>query len=233
MPVPARTPVIVGRAQIVDTEPDLDNPTDPIQLMTRAAAAAVADAGIDASSIDLVGVVAGLFRHPNPGRAIGDAIGIPASATSVLTTWGGNTPIAFVGELGDRLARGEADMIVMVGGETGLTRAALRKAGLPSPAVIRESPIEEPASWGAALTMGANADVARGGELPRNTYAVFDSARRAAAGHTLDEARNAAAALWAGYSAVAATNPDLDVDAMNAHEIREPSPTNRMVSWPY
>ena len=85
MPVPARTPVIVGRAQIVDTEPDLDNPTDPIQLMTRSAAAAVADAGIDASSIDLVGVVAGLFRHPNPGRAIGDAIGIPASATSVLT----------------------------------------------------------------------------------------------------------------------------------------------------
>ena len=77
MPVPARTPVIVGRAQIVDTEPDLDNPTDPIQLMTRAAAAAVTDAGIDASSIDLVGVVAGLFRHPNPGRAIGDAIGSP------------------------------------------------------------------------------------------------------------------------------------------------------------
>ena len=158
MPVPARTPVIVGRAQIVDTEPDLDNPTDPIQLMTRAAAAAVADAGIDASSIDLVGVVAGLFRHPNPGRAIGDAIGIPASATSVLTTWGGNTPIAFVGELGDRLARGEADMIVMVGGETGLTRAALRKAGLPSPAVIRESPIEE-ASIPASATAAAAARV--------------------------------------------------------------------------
>ena len=38
--------------------------------------AAVADAGIDASSIDLVGVVAGLFRHPNPGRAIGDALGL-------------------------------------------------------------------------------------------------------------------------------------------------------------
>ena len=200
--------------------------------MTHAAAAAVADAGIDASSIDLVGVVAGLFRHPNPGRAIGDALGISASATSVLTTWGGTPPLAFVGELGDRLARGEADMIVMVGGETGLTRAALRKAGRPSPALIREAPIEEPASWGAALTMGANADVARGGELPRNTYAVFASARRAAAGHTLDEARDAAATLWAGYSAVAAANPDLAVAALNADEIREPSPATRMVSWP-
>ncbi|MEO0493974.1 MAG: hypothetical protein AAF081_11210, partial [Actinomycetota bacterium] len=164
MPVAPRTPVIIGRAQIVDSTPDLDDPTDPIRLMTRAADDAVIDAGIDASSVDLVGVVAGLFRHPNPGRAIGDAIGVPADATSVLTTWGGNTPIAFVGELGDRLAQGEAEMILMVGGESGLTRAALRKAGRPKPVAILNSPIEEPASWGAQLEMGANVDVARGGE---------------------------------------------------------------------
>ena len=107
----------------------------------------------------------------------------------------------------------------MVGGETGLTCRA-RKAGLPSPAVIRESPIEEPASWGPP-TMGANADVARGGELPRNTYAVFDSARRAAAGHTLDEARTLRRRSGPG-TAVAAANPDLAVDAMSADEIRSP-----------
>ena len=150
----------------------------------------------------------------------------------MLTTWGGNTPIAFVGELGDRLARGEADMIVMVGGETGLTCAAPQSR--PSEP-CRDPGITDRGAGvvGAALTMGANADVARGGELPRNTYAVFDSARRAAAGHTLDEARDAAAALWAGYSSVAAANPDLAVDAMSADEIREPSSANRMVSWPY
>ena len=62
---------------------------------------------------------------------------------------------------------------------------------------------------------------------------MFDSALRAKAGETLDEARDRAATLWAGYSAVAATNPDLDVEAMTAEEIRNPSPGNRMVSWPY
>lgn len=233
MPVPPRTPVIIGRAQVVETEPDLDAPTDPVQLMTAAARDAVADARIDPARIDLVGVVAGLFRHPNPGRAIGDAIGVPDTATSVLTTWGGNTPIAFVGELGDRLARGEAEMILMTGGESGLTRLALKKSGRPKPASILDSPIEEPASWGADLTMGANVDVVRGGELPRNTYAVFDSALRAKAGESLDDARDRAADLWAGYSAAAAANPDLDVDAMSAEQIREPGPGNRMVSWPY
>lgn len=232
MPVPPRTPVIVGRAQVVKPQPDLDTPNDPVTLMIEAAEAAIADATINPADVDLIGVVAGLFRHPNPGRAIGDAVGV-GDAESVLTTWGGNTPIAFVGELGDRLARGEASMIVMVGGETGLTRAALRKAGRPKPATILDSPVEEPSSWGAELTMGASADVQRGGEHPRNTYAVFDSALRAAAGETLDEARDRAAKLWAGYATVAASNPDLNAAVMTADEIRDPSPTNRMVSWPY
>ncbi|MEM8704880.1 MAG: hypothetical protein AAGE98_00370 [Actinomycetota bacterium] len=233
MPVPPRTPVIIGRSQIVETAPDLDDPTDPIRLMTAAAREAVADAGVDPAEVDLIGVVAGLFRHPNPGRAIGDAVGVPVSAESVLTTWGGNTPIAFVGELGDRLARGEASMIVMAGGESGLTRAALRKADRPKPATMLDSPIEQPSSWGAELTMGANTDVVRGGELPRNTYAVFDSALRAKAGESLDQARDRAAELWEGYSSVAAANPDLDVEAMSADAIRNPGPGNRMVAWPY
>ena len=98
MPVPPRTPVIVGRAQVVKHQPDLDTPNDPVTLMIEAAEAAIADATIDPADVDLIGVVAGLFRHPNPGRAIGDAVGV-GDAESVLTTWGGNTPIAFVGEL--------------------------------------------------------------------------------------------------------------------------------------
>ena len=98
--------------------------------------------------------------------------------------------------------------------------------------MIRESPIEEPASWGAALTMGANADVARGGELPRNTYAVFDSARRARL--VTPSTRPATLRRRSGpVLPVAAANPDLAVDAMSADEIREPSSANRMVSWPY
>ncbi|MEM9465928.1 MAG: hypothetical protein AAGA90_11175 [Actinomycetota bacterium] len=233
MPVPPRTPVLVGRSQIVGPAPDVDEPLTVDRLMTDAAIAALDDAGISASELDLVGVVTGLFRHPNIGQAVARSIGAP-DAHTVLTTWGGNTPIAFVGDLGDRVASGEIDVALVLGGEVNATRDAVRRAGGHAPHPTDDGDHDEPETWGAPLVMADPVDRDRGGDLPINTYAVFESALRAAAGQSLDTSRDEAARLWAGYAAAAAVNPDLAThEPMTAEEIRTPTATNRMVSWPY
>ena len=231
MSLDPRTPVIIGRAQIVGPTPDVDAPTDAVSLMRQATEAALADAGANGTDVDTIGVVGGLFGDPNPAATIAAEVGA-AQAHTILTTWGGNTPVAFLGELGQRIVDGHIDLAVFVGGEANHTRDALRRADRELP---KRKPIDAPRAevWGKKLQMGSAETVERGGELPRNTYAVFQSALRAAAGASLDEARDSVAALWAGYSDVAAANPDIEVEAMDAEAIRNPVPSNRMVSWPY
>lgn len=224
-------PVIIGRAQIVGPPADVEAPITAVELMTAASRAALADAGVAGTDIDTIGVVGGIHRHPNPGASIGADIGAP-DAHTIVTTWGGNTPVAFLAELGNRITAGEVDAAVFVGGEANRTRDALRRAG-KEPARSVTADVPEAELWGTSLEMGRAETVERGGEMPRNTYAVLESALRATAGLSLADARDAAAALWAGYSAAAAANPDLSIDAMSQREIRDASPTNRMVSWPY
>lgn len=226
--------MIIGVGQVSYDEPQVDTPFDAIDIMTDAVSTAVADAGRPnmAEAIDTISVVAGLFSFQNPAALIAGQLGI-RDVHTVLTSMGGNTPIAFVGELGSRIWRGDADVVVLVGGENNATRRALKKQGRR--VTRRDDTATGPhEAWGPALDMGSATDIERGGEFPRNTYAVMDSALRAHRGETLDRARDRAAQLWAGFASVAAQNPHAaDRTAMTADEIRNPSPTNRMVSWPY
>ena len=234
MSLDPRTPVIIGVGQVSRSVPDLSSPADPISLMSEAARAAVGDAGAPrlAAQVDLVGVVGGAFSYSDPGRLVARDLGF-GPIESVLTTWGGHTPIAFLGNLAERIRTGLIDVAVMVGGENNATRRAVRTAGGSVPR-WDEAEGAEAEPWGTALDMGDTIDATRGGEHPRNNYAILDSAIRSRREETLDQARDRAAHLWAGFASVAAGNPHaVDRSAMTAEEIREPSPTNRMVSWPY
>ena len=77
-------------------------------------------------------------------------------------------------------------------------------------------------------------EMSRGMEQPVNFYPVFDSAIRAARGESIDEHRDRIAALWARFNEVAVANDYAWFRTpMSAAEIREPSPSNRMVGFPY
>ena len=73
----------------------------------------------------------------------------------------------------------------------------------------------------------------RGVMMPVQVYPLFESALRAAAGRTQEEHLVHVSELWAGFSAVASTNPDAWIQrAYTAEEIRTFGPDNRLVGWP-
>jgi acetyl-CoA C-acetyltransferase len=235
-----RTPVIVGVAQISHRLGADERPTDapdPIDLMAAAVRDASVDTGADPDAllrrIDTIAVIGGLWRHKNPGAQIAAELELSQPVHSILTTFGGNLPIHSTHAIAQRIQSGEIDLAVVTGGECTLTRRALAKRGeeVPRREDIRPDEVE---TWGPPLDMGDRISLGRGGETPRNSYAILDSAIRAHRGETLDEARDRAARLWSGYAAVAAENPHAaDRSNPSEAEIREPSERNRMVSWPY
>ena len=72
------------------------------------------------------------------------------------------------------------------------------------------------------------------GHMPRNAFALIESAIRARRGETMAENRRRTAELCTGFAAVAAgVDHSPTRHAMSATEIAEVSAENRMVSWPY
>ena len=238
MTIDPRTPVIIGVAQLSQrpvADDDLRNAPDPIELMATAVRKAATDAGGASvlDTIDSVSVIGGLWRYKNPGALVVDELGLDPSVHTILTSFGGNLPIHHAHVLAERIASGETEMAVLTGGECNLTRRNLAKRGEEQHRRSEERP-DAVENWGPPLDMGDRTSIDRGGEVPRNSYAVLESAIRASRGESLDTARDRAAALWAGYAAVATRNPHAaDRRGLTVQRIRAPAADNRMVSWPY
>lgn len=230
-------PVIIGAAVASGAQSTSEaqhDPSDPIELMAEALRLAVADTDAPGllDAIQLTAVVGGLWRYRNPAALVAAQVGVRPGRT-LLTEFGGQTPIGLFADLAERIQRGQLDVAVILGGECNATRRAQTRTDQRPTArpEVTDPPDEH---WGEALVVSDEIGAARGGDQPRTTYAILDSAIRAARGESLDEARDRAARISASFAAVAVRNPHSATrQAMSVAEIREPSATNRMVSWPY
>jgi acetyl-CoA C-acetyltransferase len=82
--------------------------------------------------------------------------------------------------------------------------------------------------------MGHAAELAQSIALPVQFYPMVELALRAANGESPDAHRTRIAALWSRFSEVAAQNPYAWVQQMyTTEELRDPSPDNRMIGFPY
>lgn len=232
-----RAPVIIGVGQVAHHPVDNDeirNAADSVTLMAEAVELALEDCGSGdwRAGIDTMAVVGGLWRYRDPAGLVAGECGIEPSRT-VHSSFGGQMPIHLLGSLSDRIHSGEIDVAVITCGENNLSRRAQRRLGIE---VERrtEPDTSRVEGFGPPLDMGDATAVERGAELPRNSYAVFDSALRHRRGETLEESRDRSAMLWANYAAVAVDNPyAADRKGMSASQIRGASTDNRFVSWPY
>ena len=82
--------------------------------------------------------------------------------------------------------------------------------------------------------MSTEFEISRGMTAPIHYYPLFESAIRASNGESIDEHRDRLSGLWAGFNQVAVDNRYAWFrQPMTPTEIRDPSPSNRMVGFPY
>jgi acetyl-CoA C-acetyltransferase len=229
-----RSPVIVGVGQ-ASQRVTADVARSPIELLQDAAVAAERDAG--ASLLGRVDVVAVVhitsWRYPDPGAFLARLLQISPRATAV-TTVGGNSPQLLVNEFGERIQRGECDVVLIGGAESMYTRWRARRE--PRVELQWESGDDPPCPWiiGDARPGSSDEEMRHGAIAPTVVYPLFETALRAEAGRTVEAHQVHVSELWASFASVAAENPHAwSRVPYTADEIRTVTPDNRMVVFPY
>ena len=230
--LPPRTPVLVGVGTIMQREDDPAQALEPIDLMLGAVRAAGEDSGVPTLLTELgsIAVPRGRWRYRNPAGEIKRTIGATGATTIVASV--GVLQQALIADACEAIAEGRVDSALVVGADAGyrLLRAkiggirASERTQADDPDIMLEPKAE----------LFHPAEAAAGLKMPVGFYAILESARRAAAGLSVDEHRDRLAAMSAKFAAIAAENPDAwDRRKPGADEIRQPGPRNPMQAFPY
>lgn len=257
MAIDPTTPVLIGAAAVDQRVEEPGGGVDAATLMIRAARAAAADAlggdppSVPASarahvaerggrsstgdgllgSVGWVAALEGTCRYPHPGRLVADAIGAPSAAAHLGPV--GVAQEEIIARACRAVADGQADVALVVGGETKYRATLAARAGIE--ATVTEQPGVPPEPGLPFSAVGVtDLELERGLVEPVAAYAAIDTALAARRGWSADEHRRRLGALWEGFARVAASNPAAwDRTAPSAAEILTPGPENRMVAWPY
>jgi acetyl-CoA C-acetyltransferase len=232
-PVPDdRIPVIVGVGEIADHPAELTAGLEPLALLEAAVRRAGEDAGAallsEIDSLDVVNFLS--WRYRDPEWQLAAILGIKPSHCFYGPV-GGESPIRYLHEAAQRIARAETKVAVVCGAEAQSTVTKAERAGVELPWTPFAHDVPEP-KRGAAFQkpMAVKLGVFR----PITVYPLYESATAAHWGQTPRQALAESGELWSRYSAVAAGNPQSWMKrAVSADAITTPSPDNRLIAWPY
>jgi acetyl-CoA C-acetyltransferase len=226
------TPVMAG-VGVASQALDAGEGVEALKLMVQAALAAGDDTGAPRilREVQRVAVPGGSWAYTDPGRVIAERIGAPGATTALVQT--GIPQQTLLNQAHAAILDGSLDVALVVGGEAGRRTALARRAGVT---------VEDTDQGGALpddLQLPTGEIVTRieatgGFGSAAAPFAMIDSALRVAEGRSLDEQRDEIARLYAGLSAVAVTVPHAAFpEPREAAFIREPSPKNRPIAFPY
>ena len=241
---PDTRPVLVGIGVASRREDDWRHALEPIDLMLDAVRGAGRDAGCvdDGASliserglqalrgVQWIAVPKGRWAYANPAGEIARRIGADRAHT-VLTSVG-VLQQTLVGEACARIQRGESHSALVVGADAGFRLLRAQIAGESAGERRCDGVPDE--TWQPADELRHPAEKRAGLRMPVGLYALLDSAWRSHHRRSIEGHRDALAAMVAGFSRVAADNPDAwQRRAVSEAEIREPSSRNPMQALPY
>lgn len=230
-----RTPVIVGVGQSSQRPEHPSAALEPVDLLARATAAALADASARRPlTVDTVAVVDLMsWPYPDPGALLGRRLGLEPTRT-VKSAVGGNSPQLLVNTFAAEIAAGRTDVVLLGGVECVHTRWRARREPRTELTwtVADDPPCAE--VIGDPRPGASEYELAHGAVLPTLVYPLFETALRHDLRHSPAEHQIVASELYEHFAAVAAANPDAwSRTALTAEQIRTVTPDNRMVTYPY
>ncbi|MGR6914837.1 acetyl-CoA synthetase [[Actinomadura] parvosata] len=217
-----RTPCLIGIAQrTVREQPG----PEPLDLWESVAREAAGDARLPVERLDSIQIVwTDSWQYDSPVGRLAERLGA-APRHRVYSKVGGTAPHLLIGAAAAAIAAGELDSALVAGAEALATRRAYRKAGEHVPWSHPADP-KPPYGWERPPHPSA---LAHGLFLPVHTYPIMETARRAAAGLTIEEEMRERARMMAPMTEVAAANPHAwRRTAREPHELGD-----RFVGWPY
>jgi acetyl-CoA C-acetyltransferase len=227
-----RIPVIVGIGEIVDRPQEITAGLEPLVLLEQALKRAERDSGAsligEIGSLDIVNFLS--WRYQDPARQLSERLGI-SPKHAYYGPVGGESPIRYLHEAAQRIARGECQVAAVCGAEAQSTATKAERAGIALPWTPFARDAEEP-KRGAAFQKPMA--VKLGVYMPVTVYPFYEAASSAHWGQMPREAMAESGALWSRYSAVAAQNPNSWLKRQfTPDEITTPTPDNRLIAWPY
>jgi len=229
----ANTPVLVGVAAVQQKIDDYRLALEPVALMEQALRDAAADAGslVLLEKADEILVPKSLWGYSDPGRLLADALGA-RSATTLLAEFG-ILQQSLLTRACQRIMAGEAQVVLVVGGEARYRAQCAAKVGAEAPETTQVG-IEPDITLRPQDEMWSAVESASGLGMPVGYYAILDSALRYKQGLSLSQHRDQVATMYARLSELAADNPDAwSSQVVSANYIREHSAANRMLAFPY
>src|SRR6202795_5244104 len=227
-----RIPVIVGIGEIVDRPKDVTEGLEPLILLEQALRRAEADSGAkllgEIGSLDIVNFLS--WRYRDPEIALSERLGIKPKH-AYYGPVGGESPIRYLHEAAQRIARGECSVAAVCGAEAQSTATKAERARLTLPWTPFAHDVPEP-KRGAAFQkpMAVKLGVFR----PITVYPFYEAASSAHWGQTPREAMAESGALWSTYSGLASQNPNAWLKrCFTPEEITTATPDNRLIAWPY
>src|SRR5438876_3199717 len=227
-----RIPVIVGVGEIADRPKDIAEGLEPMALLEQAVRRAEADSGAkllgELGSLDVVNFLS--WRYRDPEKQLAARLGANP-AHCYYGPVGGESPIRYIHEAAQRIARGECSVAVVCGAEAQSTATKAGRGGISLPWTPFAHDVEEP-KRGAAFQkpMAVKLGVFR----PITVYPLYEAATSAHWGQTPREALSESGELWSTYSGVASENPNSWLKRrFTPDEITTPTPENRLIAWPY
>jgi acetyl-CoA C-acetyltransferase len=209
----------------------------PLDLMVEALELAANDSGAGRRALETIDEVVAVssftWHTPDPALLVAQHLGL-SGVTTRLTSVGGNTPQKLIHESALRMLAGELTCVAVVGSEAMYSRLLARREGLDVDWMVQDNRVFSPVVASNDAAPLTAAEYEQGLNLPTNIYPLFENARRARLGWSLNEHRERLGQLWSNFAKVAATNPYAWIThAPRADEIANVSEHNRMVSYPY